>query len=201
MFLIALIFVAAAAWERGGGQQLLQGLETASPGLRWWMLSLVIIPAFMPLVNITPLELPEQVYVDRTIALIQEEVARVVAEGGEVLFMDQRQLLTFGVVQAPLVPEYEKKKVMDRALAGDVDYFADFYRDLASQRFGLIITDAQRIRYARENEQWEAENDAWVQWVTEPLYCYYEPKYSKDKTRVWLFVPREEVEDCDYLQP
>jgi len=197
IFLVSLVFVAAAAWERGGGQ-ILANLQEQTSGVKILFLFLALIPAFLPLMDAMPLELPEQQYVDHTIDLLITESEHVVAQGGEVLFMDQRQLITFSVVDIPLVPEYEKKQVMDRALAQDMEYLMPFYRDLAEQRFGLIITDPQRIRYSREEEQWDAENDTWVQWVTEPLYCYYKPKYSKDKTHVWFFVPREEIGDCSY---
>lgn len=198
MFLIGLIFAAGLAWERSG-RRLLVDIDSQNITIKVVLLLACLIPAFMPMVDVTPLELPLQEYVDMTIELLQVETEHVVSQGGEVLFMDQRQLFTFGQIQAPFVPEYEKKKVMDRALAGDIVYFEPFYKDLAEQRFGLIITDPQRIRYADEEEQWGAENDAWVQWVTEPLYCYYEPKYSKDKTAVWFFVPRDEVGDCSIL--
>ena len=197
MFLISLIFIAGIAWEHTG-YKMLANLDAENIALKILMLLMVMIPAFMPLVGTTPLELPLEEYVEHTIDLLKAETSVVVSEGGEVLFMDQRQLLTFGVIQAPLVPEYEKKIVMDRALAEDQDYFSSFYEDLAKQRFSLIITDPQRIRYSREEEQWGAENDAWVQWVTEPLYCFYEPKYSKDKTHVWFFVPRTDVTDCTF---
>ncbi len=197
LFLISLVFVAAAAWEHGV-QELLAELGTQSWGLKILFLTMALIPAFLPFANALPLELPEQQYVDHTIDLLISEAQAVVAEGGEVLFMDQRQLLTFGTIDVPLLPEYEKKLVMDRALAGDTEYFMPFYRDLANQRFGLIITDPQRIRYSREDEQWDAENDAWVQWVTEPLYCFYEAKYSKDKTHVYFFVPRADVSECEF---
>jgi len=195
MFLISLIFVAGIAWERGG-QHLFLNLESQNAGIKILCFLIVLIPAFMPFVDATPLELPLEEYVEHTIDLLKAETEAVVSEGGEVLFMDQRQLFTFGVIKAPLVPEYEKKVVMDRALAEDREYYAPFYDDLANQRFALIITDPQRIRYAREEEPWGAENDTWVQWVTEPLYCFYEPKYSKDKTHVWFFVPREEFAEC-----
>ncbi len=197
MFLVSLVFVAAAAWEHGGARTLAD-LQSQTLGVKILFFFLALIPAFLPLMDAMPLELPEQEYVDHTIDLLVAESQAVVAEGGEVLFMDQRQLITFGVVDIPLVPEYEKKQVMDRALAQDIEYLTPLYRDLAEQRFGLIITDPQRIRYSREDEQWDAENDAWVQLITEPLYCYYEPKYSKDKTHVWFFVPREEIGDCSY---
>jgi hypothetical protein len=57
---------------------------------------------------------------------------------GEILFIDQRQLLTFDYVRAPLVVEYEKKLLQDRALSANQSYFQPFYEDLAQHRFSLI---------------------------------------------------------------
>ena len=48
---------------------------------------------------------------------------------GDVLFMDQRQLLTFGDIQhVDLVPAYEKKLMMDQALSGNRAYFQRLLR-------------------------------------------------------------------------
>lgn len=196
MFLISVVLAVAIAWERGGYRWL------KNPGgqpmaIRLVLLFAVAIPAFMPWIDAQPLELPPQDKVDWTMGLLQSETARVVAEGGEILFMDQRQLLTFGYLgDIPLVPEYEKKLVMDRAMSSNRDYFQDFYADIANQRFALIITDPQRIRFADEDEGWGAENDTWVEWVTKPLLCYYDPLYTIKKTGVWMLVPAENPGDC-----
>ncbi|MEA3350818.1 MAG: hypothetical protein U9Q82_09375 [Chloroflexota bacterium] len=185
---------------------------TSSPpggGLRWgserlhplWikstLLLAVMIPAFMPLIKAAPLELPPDDKVEWTMELLSAETKRITSEGEEILFMDQRQTLTFGYFgDVPLVPEYEKKKLMDKALSGDMEYLSSFYADIASQRFALIITDPQRVRYADEDEGWGAENDVWVRWVTEPLLCYYEPIYTIKKTSVWFLYPRADASDC-----
>lgn len=151
----------------------------------------------MPWTKAKPLELPPEDKTQWTMALLENETSRVVAEGGEILFLDQRQLLTFSYLgDIPLVPEYEKKLVMDRAMSGDRDYFETFYTDIVNQRFALIITDPQRIRFADEDEDWGAENDTWVQWVTQPLLCYYDPVYTIKKTGVWFLMPKENLDDC-----
>jgi len=147
-----------------------------------------------------PLELPEEKHILWAQEVLGNETKRIQTEGGEILFMDQRQLLTFRYLQVALIPEYEKKQVMDRALAGDVEYFTPFYDDLAKQRFSLIVVDPQRIRYTDETEDWSEENNAWVQWVTEPLFCFYEPKFTFDHVGIWTLYPLEEVEDCSVQQ-
>jgi hypothetical protein len=85
---------------------------------------------------------------------------------------------------------------MDRAMSSNRAYFDDFYTDIANQRFALIVTDPQRIRFSDEDEDWGAENDTWVEWVTKPLLCYYEPLYTIKKTGVWILAPVENPGDC-----
>lgn len=196
MFLISVVLAVAMAWERGG-YRWLRNPGGQPAGIRLVLLLAVAIPAFMPWIDAQPLELPPQDKVDWTMELLQSETSRVAAEGGEILLMDQRQLLTFGYLgDIPLVPEYEKKLVMDRAMSSNRAYFENFYADIASQRFDLIVTDPQRIRYADDDEGWGAENDTWVEWVTRPLLCYYEPMYTIKKTGVWILAPVENPGDC-----
>jgi hypothetical protein len=198
MFLISLLLITALAWESGGCEVLIKP-EQRPLGIQLALLAVVAIPAFMPWVDGYPLALPPEDNPQLTLELLRSETQRIVAEGGEILFMDQRQLLTFGYLgDIPLVPEYEKKLVMDQAMSGNKEYFEPFYQDIANQRFAMIITDPQRIRYADEDEAWGAENDTWVEWVTIPLLCYYEPVDTIKTTRVWFLIPRENPSECIY---
>ena len=85
---------------------------------------------------------------------------------------------------------------MDKAMSGDIEYFEQFYHDISNQRFALIVSDPQQVRFSEEDEGWGAENDTWVQWVTKPLLCYYDPVYTIKKTGVWLLRPVEESGEC-----
>jgi hypothetical protein len=121
---------------------------------------------------------------------------------GEVLFMDQRQLLTFGYVQGvPLILDYEKKIVMDYAMSQKADYFSQFYRDLASHRFSLIVSDPLRVPVKTSASEFGEENNAWVDWVARPILCYYEPIETYGKFRVQLLVPRADAQDCSSELP
>ena len=199
MFLIGVVIVAGLAWEKGG-HVTIKNLESQSLGIKILLLLMGLIPAFTPMIGAHPHELPEEKHILWAQEVLGNETDRIQSQGGEILFMDQRQLLTFGYLQAALIPEYEKKKVMDRALAGDVDYFAPFYEHLANQRFSLIVVDPQRIRYADETEDWGEENNAWVKWVTEPLLCFYEPVFTFDHVGIWTLYPLEDVKDCSLGQ-
>jgi len=111
--------------------------------------------------------------------------------------MDQRQLLTFGYITGvPLVPEYDKKVLINYSLSGDAQYFAGFYSDLASQRFSLIITQPLHEKLQSDTDQFGEENNAWVKWVSAPVLCFYEPLVIMRKVRIELLVPRQDISGC-----
>lgn len=110
--------------------------------------------------------------------------------------MDQRQLLTFGYVQAPLVVEYEKKYMMDQAMTPNVEYFRKFYDDLAKRRFALIVTDPLFTPIKDASYAFGEENNAWVTWVSRPVLCYYMPIETIQDMRLQLLVPNPQATDC-----
>ncbi len=195
MFLIGLVFAAALAWV-SGGHAVVSNLEK-EPG---WVASLfivmVLIFAYTPLLSSQPLVLPPEDVVRQSLRGIQRRVERA-SQSGEVLFIDQRQLLTFGNVQdVPLVPEYEKKYMMDQAMTGDKKYFDQFYGDLAQARFALIVTEPLWDDPEEKGSGFGEENDAWVKWVSRPVLCYYKPVAFFREVHVQLLAPREQPKNC-----
>ncbi len=144
--------------------------------------------------------LPPKEQVERGLQVLREAVAE--AEGkGEILFMDQRQLLTFGYIQVPLVVEYEKKYVMDQAMTPNVEYFRKFYADLAAHRFALIVTEPLHTAIKDPaSSPFGEENNAWVTWVSNPLLCYYEPSVTILDLGLQLLVPNPKA-DCSQALP
>lgn len=57
------------------------------------------------------------------------------------------KLLTFHYISdVSLVPEYEKKMLINQALSSGKNYFQDFYRDLANHRFQFNCVKTVRHR-------------------------------------------------------
>ena len=139
-----------------------------------------------------PYNVPGQYFVESSLRKLNAEVQQAKLQG-EVLFMDQRQLLTFGYVKdVPLVADYEKKLVMDQALSGNQAYFDEFYKDLENHRFSMIVSEPIRKSLADEDTRnFGEENNAWVYWVSRPLLKYYKAKVTYDEVGVQLLVPRE----------
>ena len=180
---------------------------------RWpaWALAMVCLLALQPVYSFTPfypaanysqwLDLPSQADTDNALSEINKTVATY-SKHGEVLFMDQRQLLTFGYVPAiPFVAEYEKKYMMDQALASNANYFQPYYQDLADKRFALIVTEPLKVNLKEEGGIFSEENDLWVAWVSEPTLCFYEPIYNEKSVGVMMLVPKENPIGCEkYLK-
>ncbi len=218
MFFIGLAFAGVIAWYNGGREAILNPNQLPA-----WMkivvVAALILPAIGPwrqmrsfnygeqaasLVTLTdaPDEksldlLPSDEKINRALEKIQDAV-NVAKEDGEVLFLDQRQLLTFGyITDVPLVPEYEKKVLMNEALSGNADYFQSFYKDLAAGRFSLIVSEKLFTPIKDSSFEFGEENNAWVAWVARPLLCYYQETSTLKEVGVQLFIPKESPTDCE----
>jgi hypothetical protein len=200
MFLITLVLLAGVAWEAGFYKQLSKFLRGNST-VRWLLASTILIPALVPMVTGKPLVLPNAERTQFVLQQIQDKVA-CASQHGEVLFMDQRQLLTFGEMgNLPLVVDYEKKFMMDQALAANESYFDQFDADLAAGRFSLIVSEREGTLYKELDQEsigdsLVEENNAWVHWVSVPLLTYYESVGNYKDAAVELFMPIERNFDC-----
>lgn len=222
MFLIGLLIVAAILWKAFSGKWL-AGLEQFPFGIKAAMALALIVPAFGPLLSLRPISfakdaewisvladverprdlgsLPSKDVTDASLMQLREAVDEAEARG-PVLFMDQRQLLTFGYVDnVELIPGYEKKRVMDEALSGNLDYFDAFYRELADRRFALIVSSPLRTPIKDSEYGFGEENNAWVNWVAKPILCYYAEQDTLDAVKVELLVPRSDPLNCEASLP
>ena len=221
MFLIGMAFTVFIAWVNGGKDVVLSG---AMPiWVRLVLVASLIIPAIVPwrqlrsfnygdeintLMVLTDTKdkrafdmLPDSETVNTALAEIQAEVDYA-KQSGDILFIDQRQLLTFGYIQGvTLIPEYEKKMIMNEAMSGHLEYFAPFYQNLADKRFSLIITEPLRTPVKDSTYEFGEENNAWVKWVSIPVLCYYEEIQTFKEVNVMLLVPKTVPDDCSQYIP
>jgi len=200
MFFIGLVMVGAIAWDTGFLTRIIKSIKQL-PIVPWILSGMILIPAFTPLVSGKPLTLPSPERTEFVLERIQNTVS-CARNYGEVLFMDQRQLITFGQMgDLPLVVDYEKKYVMDQALSGSEAYFDKFRQDLASGRFSLIVSEREAILYKEPDiesigDSLNEENNAWVTWVTTPLLQYYESVGDFKDAAIELFMPINRNYDC-----
>lgn len=190
MLWVTLALVAGWIWKQWMNRNF-EGLFEKKSFLA--VLCLTIIIPFTSLVESGhPLRLPENYLVQGSLETIQYEVAKA-QKKGDVLFIDQRQLLTFGYVKGlPLVADYEKKYLMDQALSENTEYLNEFHAKLENKQYSLIISEPMRKSYADESiRNFAEENNAWVGWISRPLLKYYKPLVTLDEVGVQLLIPRE----------
>jgi hypothetical protein len=189
MFLIGLLFAAGLAWEAGAGRWLIEA-GRRSGWMAFLVLAAVAYPASNGLIDAAQHTLPDPDRVADAVHQIQK-YADASKEKGDILFIDQRQLLTFGKIQGvTLVSDYEKKLMMDEAMAEDSTYFKPFYQDLARHRFSMIVVEPLRINFQGGEYEFGNENDAWVKYVSIPVLCYYEPAETNQDAQVQILTPK-----------
>ena len=223
MFLIGVMFAGAIAW-RNGGYEWVKQISTSPVWVRIMTILLIVLPAYPALMSLAPISIREDMRWVMTLAdippigpfpeLLPSEqdtqkslndirsAVEFAAPQGDILFMDQRQLLTFGYVKGvPLVPEYDKKVLINQAMSANTQYFSAFYKDLANHRFSLIISNPLHEKIQTDLDQFGEENNAWVTWVSTPVLCYYEPLNTLKKITVQLLVPRQDTSGCEQSLP
>jgi hypothetical protein len=168
---------------------------TQNGTLRWaeglFIAAAVAIPLYFTLV--TGSQLPQRDFTAAQSALqtIRETAQQAAQNGGEVLFINQRHLLTFNYIKdVPLVPEDELVFLMEMAMSNNTTYMDAFHSDIQNRRFALIVSEPLTIQYQGRSHSFGEENDAWVERVSEPVLCYYEPSINLDSVGVVLYVPR-----------
>lgn len=197
MFLLSAAFLTALALNH------VELRITAWPErARVLLLLACLLPAWKAARLQRPSELPPVSITQDALTTISNRVSKA-ARRGEVLFIDQRQLFTFGhLPDIPLVTAYEKRYMMDKAMANDSEYFQGFYRDLANKRFTLIVVEPLYENIQNDEYGFQEENNTWVKWVSKPLLCFYAPSNTMGEVRTQLLTPRATPEGCEaYLHP
>jgi hypothetical protein len=152
---------------------------------------LALLPFQSEFVNLQPLILPDEEIQKQSLEKIQSTINDEKYKEN-VLFIDQRQLLTFNFVSySPMNPEYEKKTLMNEALSNNSEYFNNFYIDLQDKKYSLIINEPINIIQQNDEFSFGEENDAYVRWVSGPIFCFYKPLETFNEVGVELLIPRE----------
>jgi hypothetical protein len=157
----------------------------------------VLLPVLYTFQVGKPVKLPDTAKVENVLLTIQEFSTAAAVDGGEILFIGERQLLTFGEISdIPLVPEYERMNLMEMVMGGNDEYLAEFYESIENQEFALIITEPLKPNYKGRSVPFGDENDVYVRDVAIPVLCYYEPIKRFSKLPIQLLVPKSKPDIC-----
>ncbi len=163
-----------------------------------WSVVLValLIPLWFAIPKIGFFHTYDKTVVEQDIQKIQDVVSRTLQNGGEVLLITERQLLTFNNIDGVvLIPQYEQTELMEMAMSRNRFYLEQYYADLSIHRFDLIVAERQKDTPKKEGSFLE-EDYAWVHFVGTPLLCYYESVDQIASNNIHFFVPRAENKIC-----
>jgi hypothetical protein len=176
------------------------GEEVANPiwGQIHWsvIMAALLVPLGFALPQIGFFPRYDHVQAEADIQKLQQVSSEAVNNGQEILFVTERQLLTFDMLtDIPLTPEYEQVELMEMAMSGNRKYLEHYYADLKSHRFAVIVAEKQKLTQQKQSA-FSEENNAWVRYVGAPLLCAYKPIESLSSTNVQIFVPRPTQPSC-----
>jgi hypothetical protein len=131
---------------------------------------------------------------------LQQALDLIKENSGDVLFITERQLLTFGDIRGvDLVTDYEKVFLMEMVMSNNIPYLDDFHQKLASHEYSAIIFDSLTSFNLTKNDVFWVENNLWVDKVVLPILEFYEPVYSFSFNSMHLLVSRNNIDLYDQL--
>jgi hypothetical protein len=163
----------------------------AKPG--WVLLAfLVVIPAGLAFLRVQAPIRYKPAQAERDLAQLRAATQEY-SRSGEVLFMYERHLLTFGMIPGiPVVRDYEVVTLMEMAISGNQPYLEKFQRDIDTHRFAAIVMRPSNLEVTTGD--FVEENNAWNSLVAFPVYCEYEPVLTLESSNTQVYVPRRQRE-------
>jgi hypothetical protein len=132
---------------------------------------------------------------------LQRYVDDVNAQGGQILFITQRQLISMHMLKdVTLVPDYEREDLMEMAMANNTTYLSRFRADMERQQFALIVVDPLSFNIMSRNRDFADENNVWVRRVMKQILCNYRQEAIFGEDEIALYVPQEGARQCPQLK-
>jgi len=129
--------------------------------------------------------------------VLQEYVDKVNEQGGEILFITQRQLISMDMLKhVTLIPEYEREDLMEMAMGDNTHYLRQFRSDMENQRFALIVVDPLNFNIMTSHRSFAEENNVWVRRVMKHILCNYRQEAIFSQDDIALYVPQIGERQC-----
>jgi len=163
----------------------------------WVILLIAFIPVAFSVQSVGRHFSYDKAQAQEDLATLRAIVKDASDQGGEVLFIGERQILIFHMIDnVKLVPEYEVVTLMEMAMSGNETYMDQFNKDLADHRFAVIVTRRQRV-VKKDDEPFAEENNVWIDSISRPLLCYYDRSVTLETANTLILTPSSQPkENC-----
>ncbi len=173
------------------------GQSTLNYGLLLLTVAVPVILAFQKNTTWTFQDVTSQ---KNDVAHIQQALDLITENPGDVLFITERQLLTFGDIQGvDLIPDYEKVFLMEMVMSNNHPYLENFHQKLENHEYSAIILDSISTETQDVKDSFWVENNLWVDKVVYPILDAYEPVYTFQNNNINLLIPRGQTDLYDEL--
>jgi hypothetical protein len=163
----------------------------------WMNAAIALVPMIFLIGNGAPIETHDPRQTASALDTIQAQVSQAARSGKDVLFISERQLLTFGnITGVRMFPQYETVFLMEMAMSNNRPYLDSFDADLRSQRFAIIVVHNLETALQGREHGFGEENDAWVTQVSQPILCSYAPAVTVPAISLQLLTPRANPGTC-----
>ena len=192
LLLIVLAYLVFARYrtEHGG--------VTQPVALHWLLLiALILMPAWSYLQFNIGFRTGDTPRTQEVLRSLQGYVDQANAQGGEILFITQRHLVSMHMLEnIRLVPEYEREDLMEIAMANDLEHIQTFQGDMQAQRFALIVVDPLNYNILSKQRSFSEENNVWVTRIMRHILCNYREETVFPADEIALYVPQEGERQC-----
>jgi hypothetical protein len=135
----------------------------------------LLVPVGFAILSVTVPKPHDNIRAAKGLQDLRRIVTQASLEGRQVLFINQRHLLADkSITGVPLIPEYELVTLMEMAMSNNQPYLNQFYSDLRTHRFGLIVASGQNLEPQPSDYPFAAENNTWTERIARPLQCEYQ---------------------------
>ncbi len=192
LLLVVFTYLMFGCYQREDG-------ETDQPiSLHWGMIVLLIImPAWSQLKSSPAFITYDSNRTQAAETTLQSYIDQVNAQGGEILFITQRHLVSMDMLKnVTLVPEYEREDLMEAAMGNNTQYLGKFRSDMESQRFALIVVDPLNFNIMTSNRSFAEENNVWVRKIIKQILCNYREEAVFPQDDIALYVPQTGARQC-----
>lgn len=174
------------------------GSQTNPVSLHWSVLALLVaVPAWFALQSGVSIKIYDATRTGAVLAELQAQVDSVDAQGGEILFITQRHLVSMHMLDGvTMIPEYEREELMEMAMGNNQEYLRTFRTDMDNQRFAMIVVDPFNFRLLGKNYAFGEENNAWVQRAMKPILCNYREAMVFPEDQIAIYVPQVGERQC-----
>jgi hypothetical protein len=163
-----------------------------APKIHWvWLVLLLCTPTLWVTANASHFVFRDQQAAGTDLQQITAITQAASQQGGQVLFINNRHLLTFHqITGVPLVSDYELEELMEMAMSDNQTYLARFDNDLQMHRFSLIVTPIVNPQIQDADIPFSEENNVWVNDIVKPLMKYYQSADRFENSDIEIFTPK-----------